>query len=570
MRGIRWLLLLLFAGLVAGASYLTLRGMGLWGGSALAEVKAVPAGHQEIALLAPATSNDAWERLVAAVALLEKEWPSAHPGSPRLRASFDQAFLPLTADVPEIGLRLEGGDAVLWIRWYKLSSEIDGARWIEKLAPRSPPPLAVLGGDSSDRAYKLALALRDRRGQWRGPDPLFLITTATADRAYPGPDANPRSETWPKLLGVYENASFRFSFTNHYMAEALLDFVQEHPEVWPEMAERGAADLAGAVAMGPGWPQAILIAAGQARPTYLATFAWMDDRYSLDLAEGFERQFQKQFRGGGHIVDPYPIPYSVGDFLQPNLYEGVTIKNFLDQRKKSAGHRQLLLLSTGTQRARRVLRSLCRLAPQEVDNLVVLSGDSITFNTVYRDWELLWNPFDMPVPLVFFSHRNPVNRAAGFGQKLPDAGRDTTGTQDLLFYRDIVESVMLASFAEGGVADGGQRAERGLRADAALVRDGLRGLEWFEGRVHSPRQDKKGTPLFDAEGNRRRGTGEHIVWLNPVFADGRVSDQTRVSVWRRATDATPSSVTPSGVAPSWRLVGQPLRVMQGDEERVRD
>ena len=38
-----------------------------WAGAGLAAVRAVPAGHQEIAWIAPATSGESWERLVAAL-----------------------------------------------------------------------------------------------------------------------------------------------------------------------------------------------------------------------------------------------------------------------------------------------------------------------------------------------------------------------------------------------------------------------------------------------------------------------------------------------------------------------
>ena len=47
------------------ASYMTLRAVGVIGVPAPAQVKPVPAGHHEIALLAPATSSDTWERLAA-------------------------------------------------------------------------------------------------------------------------------------------------------------------------------------------------------------------------------------------------------------------------------------------------------------------------------------------------------------------------------------------------------------------------------------------------------------------------------------------------------------------------
>ena len=57
----------------------------------------------------------------------------------------------------------------------------------------------------------------------------------------------------------------------------------------------------------------------------------------------------------------------------------------------------------------RWLRSL-----PDARNLVILNGDAIAFNAVYRDRDVVWNILDLPYSLVFFSHRNPIDRAAGF------------------------------------------------------------------------------------------------------------------------------------------------------------
>src|SRR6516164_10595510 len=124
MRNIR-----LVVGLVIGvalllAVYLILRGTNVLGLPSVAEVKSVPAGHQEVAWVAPATSDEAWERQVAGVRYLIGQWPKWFPQSPPLEANFDRAFLDPTADIPEVGLYFQGQkNAVLWLRWYKLSSE---------------------------------------------------------------------------------------------------------------------------------------------------------------------------------------------------------------------------------------------------------------------------------------------------------------------------------------------------------------------------------------------------------------------------------------------------------------
>src|SRR5262249_61298715 len=112
--------------------------------------------------------------------------------------------------------------------------------------------------------------------------------------------------------------------------------------------------------------------------------------------------------------------------------------------------RQLVLLPIGADRARRFLRTLVRRAPQEVRNLVVISGDSLSFNTIYRDRDITWNMLDVPVPLVLFSHPNPVDPAAGFrAQATGDDSACCTGTEVLLLYRDILETLVQAAYQDG-------------------------------------------------------------------------------------------------------------------------
>jgi hypothetical protein len=37
--------------------------------------------------------------------------------------------------------------------------------------------------------------------------------------------------------------------------------------------------------------------------------------------------------------------------------------------------------------------------------------------------------------------------------------------------------------------------------------------------------------LFDADGDRRKHTGEHIVWVKPNFTDDIVDLKSKISVW---------------------------------------
>lgn len=534
-------MVVLLAALCAG--YLVLRSQGLVGRMRTGDVKEVPPGDQEIALIAPATSDEAWERLVAAANYLAREWPQIGPDAPRLQVLLDHAFLDQTADVPEIGLTFEGHEsAILWVRWYKLSSEMDARGWVERLASRDPPPLAVLGGDTSDRAVALGSALRDRAGAWLGKPPLFLISTATADQLHP-PESKPRAQLddkeqrrdAPKIGELYRDRTFRFSFTNSRMAEALMEFLQEHREVWLGV-KTDPAYFAGLIGAGAGLGAGgSLAAGGYLQSPTLYTLAWMDDRYSPDLADRLKEAFVETFfrgrREAARLSDS-SVAHGVGDFNMVNPLEAHQAGMFLVN--SAPFHQpQILALPTGAQKARRFLRYLYNMAPLEIRNLVIVNGDSLTFNQIYRDRDLAWNILDMPVPLVFFSHRTPVAADAGFGERIKVGGEEriaSTGTQDLLLYADILGAVIQAAFQQNRLLDDADELQRSLRQ-----------TRWHNRRVVNPRVQPlatEGVELFDLAGNRRRFTGEHVIWLRPEYAGNVVQQHASISVWSvRATPA---------------------------------
>jgi len=514
------------------AAYLTLRGFNILAARDLGEVKPVAAGDQEIAWIDAATSSDTWERLVAGLKNLETTWSKTHPARPPLHVNYDRAFLELTADIPEIALWVGDGQGPrLWLRWYKVSTVAHSRSWIEKLTRRPTPPLAVIGGDTSDRALHLGRLLRDVHDQWLGRAPLFLITTATADRYDPAenpvPDPVLTRTNWPKLMEVYKDRSFRFSFTNTRMAEAVMDFVQNHLDL-------GVQGECG-----------------------LYTLSWNDDRYSLDLSDRFVKVFTDTLGAGAGTASPARIvsdkvDYSVGDFYQPNPSEVYAVDRFLLERAQTPGRRQLLVLPTGAQPARRFLRTLVLRAPLDARQLVALTGDSITFNTLYRDRDTAWSVLEMPVPLVLFSHRNPVDEGAGFRPQV-DAEHPTatTGTQDLLLHRDLLEAVIEAAFQDSR-----------LLADADELNTRLRASRWQKGRVFvtdSPEGGAGGgVPLFDGDGDRHNRTGEHIVWLQPLMEGDRTLPEAIITVWRLRSDDASSG---------WRQISStPLHV---DYERGR-
>src|SRR4051812_36502313 len=133
----------------------------------------VPAGDQEVAFLSAAT-NAGWERFVAAVRRLRDERPDLGVQV----AADGNAFPGQTTAVAGFAVPAGGSRARLWFRWYKMTGDPGTGEWVRALAGRDPPPLAVIGGGSSDRARDLALEL-EKLLELPTAAPLLLLTTAT-------------------------------------------------------------------------------------------------------------------------------------------------------------------------------------------------------------------------------------------------------------------------------------------------------------------------------------------------------------------------------------------------------
>jgi hypothetical protein len=387
-----------------------------------------------------------------------------------------------------VALTVRHGSARLLFRWYKLTSDQKTDQWVAALLNGGRrPPLAIIGGSSSDQARQIALSLRTQLERRRlATAPLLLFTAATADRVPFGeaPADAPLNE-------LHAGRTFRFCFTNRQMASAVTQFVEGRDELRPD-----------------------------AGPSYVAM--WDDDAYSTDLTGRFLSALERP-PGGRDGPSPEPISdhidYSVGGFDQPNRWEARVVKSLMEAKiaRFPEQRRPLLVLAApGSQQARRFLRGLERLAPAEARRFVVVTGDTLSFNTVYRDRNDLWPIQDLPFDLVFFCHRNPVEDSAGFVEGsvgFPHEDADAvgwtppgTGTEDLLLYMDIVEALVRAvNQGEAMPADGDELGAR------------LRQARWLDGRVSF---GDEGSPLFDEDGNRRNGTGEHVVWLRPVVTDG--------------------------------------------------
>jgi hypothetical protein len=510
-----WLVLASVALVVGSAAYLVWS-TGRAASANRAVARPVPPGDQEIVWLNPAT-NVAWERFVAAVHRLLQDRPDL---GLQLVADADP-FPPHTADVAELALTRGPGQPRLWFRWYKLTGDQGPEQWVQALGQRQPPPLAIIGGGSSDRARDLALALEEARPRAASP-PLLLVTTATADKVTPDKG----------LMALYPERTFRFCFTNRQMAAAVADFIWSQEDLRPD-----------------------------AEPIYLVR--WMDDPYSEDLfdrfheilgPEGFYPQLERTriLRGAGRdwawlaglaalggvplgldleglrsdTVGPpspfwsMPILYSIGDYSRPNRWEAEVAELLMTEHDQHpAQRRPLLVLPATPQPARRFLRALTRIAPVRASQFVVATGDGIDFNTVFRDHNLAWPIQDLPMALVLFCHRNPVDASgfqpeeAGGSEAAPDPfGRTSTGTQDLLLFRDLVETLVEAAFVE-----------HGLRTDADGLRQALRAGQLADGRAR-----------FTPEGDPVSGTGEFVVCLRPVRWGDHVQPRARLQVWKRS------------------------------------
>ena len=441
--------------------------------------------------------------------------------SPNLEIELNEqdAFPGETTAVPEVVLSAKGIQGKLRFRWYKLTSDQKTPDWVKALLERRPPPLAIIGGSSSDLGIELAQSLKsEAEHNGLGPAaPLLLLTTATADDDSAAGDQ--------PLTDIYAGRTFRFCFTNRQMAEAVVDFIWGQEELRPD-----------------------------GDPVYLTY--WKDDPYSRDLMQRYLDAFQLpatigaardwgRLAGfavmGGLPLDgllacdpfrlgtPYSlnIPYSVGTFGRPNRWEVLEGGRLIEWKLQyhAEQRRPLLVLPAATQPSRRFLRALVRFAPVEARHFIVATGDAIAFNTLYRDRNFAWPIQDLPFHLVCFFHRNPVDPSVGFND-------DRVGTEDLLLYVDLVDALVQASFRPNSSA---------LAANANDLRSLLGQVRWSKqlGRVTS---DSVSPLLFDDKGNRRSGTGEHVVYLRPRFRGKEVLPAATIEVW--AWDAGHSAGQP--------------------------
>ncbi|GBD35647.1 hypothetical protein HRbin36_00760 [bacterium HR36] len=463
----------------------------------------VPQGDQEIAWLMPATSLPSWDRFLEAVRWL------AHDARDGLVLASDPERAHGHRDIPELALQHRDSTERLWIRWYKLTGDYSAEDWLEAFRRRATWPLAIIGGNTSDRAVELVRLLH----RWRDDRhaPVLLLTTATADEMELEPGTGLRD-----LLDGYAGRSFRFCFTNRQMAEALVDFVAARPNCLPT-------------------------------EPYWDAITWRDDPYSQDFANRISDALGA--RGLGSLRKSV-VPYSVGGALLPSERERQVLEeDLIATWAQEGGSPHVLVLPTVERVARRVLIGLHQAAPWASQGLTVVIGDSMSFNVVCRDRRWLWPTELLPIRLLLFAHEDPV-RWLGNSPRLYaevalavlecasllsglvptrmalaalPVGRQT-GSDDLVLWVRMLRAIQHAAWSRLALARASpDRSELG---SLRLVANN----EQFLARLRAFR-DESGQPFFEPSGNRQRGTGEYVICLDPWRRPNRLATWSVLEVW---------------------------------------
>ena len=463
----------------------------------------VPGGDVEIAWLHIPTAYEAWDNFVRGVKRAEQ---------PGVVVDHSAAYPEITTAVPEVVVRRDGVAGAVRLRWYKVTDSATLEDWVAALARRDPPPLAVVGGWSSDRAISLAEALRD--ADWRDRRPLYFLTQATADQVAPGgsdPVAPGGSgPVAPPLISLYPR-SFRLCFTNRQMARAVTDFVLSDPSLCPGPVLPAGLRTLPLVPAG-GW--AVLVAS--AAETHLARtpsagFAvrWEDDPYSKDLSFKFREEFRRQMATAGLPelqTTLFSVPFSTGRMNRANPAEAQVAEEIL-ARLPPPDRRAVVIVPTVSAPARRTLEAVVRGNPSIGRRLVAVTGDGLSVNTFFRDREYAWPIRALPVPFVLFTHDHPFRwdrpdadppPPPGYELPEPKPGTVYSSSEDVQLYNRLARMIIATVFPDD---------RPGVLSDPEAVADRLHRLD---------------PPFFDVAGNRRDDTGEHIVLVRPVFpGDGR-------------------------------------------------
>lgn len=497
MRQWPWLMLI---ALVCGILVVAMRLPVLTRSHILAAPKPVPGEDREIAWLQNPTSFENWDNFVWGV----KRAEMAEDGGPSgLEVDDSAAFPTRTTAVPEIVLRRKGHAGGLRIRWYKVTDDASQEAWVNALAARNPPPLAILGGWSSDRAKELAEAMRAKA--WPGSRPLLFLITATADQVDSDSD-NASGGQLPNLISIYDQ-TFRFCFTNRQIADAVTNFVLSDPTLRPGPVLWPGLLVVPATASGP-WAglcdiAAIKSAALPRIPAY--SLEWRDDPYSTDLSLKFREAFLRDTGEGSGFtplkMEVDPIPFSTGRMNRPNAVEAAVAEHIL-ANLPPPGTRSVLVLPSVIAPTRRVLRTLVQGNPAVGRRLVAVTGDGLGVNTFFRDRDFSWPVRSLPIPVVTFTHADPFawdapgNTPApppGYELEPPAPGGVKSSTEDIQLFTRFAQVVAAGAFP----------------ADTTSIVDSPGSLSR---NLHA-----LNPAFFEESGNRLIGSGETVVVLRPVF-----------------------------------------------------
>jgi hypothetical protein len=167
----------------------------------------------------------------------------------------------------------------------------------------------------------------------------------------------------------------------------------------------------------------------------------------------------------------------------------------------------LLVLPAVTQPARRAIRAFAADSPLIGQRLVAVTGDGVSFNTVFRDADVAWPVQELSIPLVFFAHQNPV--AWDDDREVPSeiALHPQTGTDDVLLFADMIRVI----------------------AEAIYIGDKVKHADKLLAKLRAQQPG-----FYSPDGERRTGEGEYVVVVRPQFADGgRVKPEATYEVFTR-------------------------------------
>lgn len=482
------------------------------------------ANQKEIAWVYPASYSSAWERLVSSGKLLAN-----HPDTFLSKVKFEtgsQTFPELTASVPYFKISHPDSSLTIVVKWYKISSDMKYENWMEKLFSRTIIPSAIVGGPTTDDAMAIVQAISKILAKIKveKPPPLILTTASSNTLAKEfNATLGPNQGEDIGLMGIYPEKTFRFGFDNRIMSDAIIRLLWSNPDLKPD-----------------------------SDPVHIVL--WEDDSYARDFVATFWASLNKQTIADGlaaycwassavlaqqntnfafllapplhllgkkasafkMITPPIPqiIDSSIGVRYTANRFEKEALKFLLlDINLKPEQTQPLMVVGSQAVQARRFLRELSLSDPTLARKMVVVTGDTLSLNTVYRDREVAWPVSELPCKVVFFSHANPVSHDAGF--RAINDWADTehlakaTSTEELIFSSQILEGLL-----------------PGLFVDTSDLSTQLKKLTWDGERITVG----KGVPLFDAVGNRNAGTGEFIGVLKPLL-DPNDRTSAKLEIW---------------------------------------